>query len=48
MPQVQGHHLPTMEAALRAKKLRPELAEVHMKAVEDMKQQYEDEKAARV
>ena len=47
MPQVQGHHLPTMEAALRAKKLRPELAEVHMKAVEDMKQQYEDEKAAR-
>ena len=47
MPHFQGHHMPTMDAAMRAEKLRPELAEVHMKAVEDMTQKYADEKAAR-
>jgi len=47
MPHFQGHHLPTMTAQQRAREQRPDLADVHMKAVEDMTQQYEDEKAAR-
>ena len=47
MPHFQGHHMPTMDSAARAKKLRPELAEVHSKAVEEMTQKYADEKAAR-
>lgn len=47
MPHFQGHHMSTMGAAARAEKLRPELAEVHMKAVEEMQQKYADEKAAR-
>jgi limonene 1,2-monooxygenase len=47
MPHFQGHHLPTMAAQQRAREQRPELADVHMKAVEDMTQQYEDEIAAR-
>ena len=47
MPHFQGHHMATMGAAARAEKLRPELAEVHSKAVEEMTQKYADEKAAR-
>ena len=47
MPHFQGHHMATMDSAARAKKLRPELAEVHSKAVEEMTQKYADEKAAR-
>lgn len=47
MPHFQGHHMPTMESAARAEKLRPELAEVHSRAVEEMTQRYADEKAAR-
>jgi len=47
MPHFQGHHLPTMTAQQRAREQRPELADVHAKAVEDMTQKYEDEKAAR-
>ncbi|QBF29967.1 LLM class flavin-dependent oxidoreductase [Thalassococcus sp. S3] len=48
MPHFQGHHLPTMDSAARAEKLRPELAEKHAKAVEDMQQRYEAEVAGRV
>ena len=47
MPHFQGHHQPTIDSAVRAKKLRPELAEVHQKAVDQMSQQYAEEKAAR-
>lgn len=47
MPQFQGHHLPTMDAAARAEKLRPDLAAKHAAAVEDMKARYTAEKAAR-
>ena len=47
MPHFQGHHMATMDAAAKAKKLRPELAEVHSKAVEEMTRKYADEKAAR-
>jgi len=47
MPHFQGHHMPTMDSAARAEKLRPELAETHSKAVEEMTQRYADEKAAR-
>ncbi|MEQ8348795.1 MAG: LLM class flavin-dependent oxidoreductase [Sneathiellaceae bacterium] len=47
MPRFQGHHLPTMDSAARAEKLRPELAEVHAKAVEDMGTKYQAEVAAR-
>ncbi len=47
MPHFQGHHLPTLDSAARAKKLRPELAAVHEKAVEAMRQKYADEVAAR-
>ena len=47
MPQFQGHHTPTMDAAKRARKARPELAETHMKAVEAMGEKYAAEKAAR-
>jgi len=48
MPHFQGHFLPTMDSAARAEKLRPELAEKHAKAVEDMQSRYADEVAARV
>lgn len=48
MPQVQGHYLPTMDAAARAEKLRPELAAKHAQAVEDMQTRYAAEVAARV
>ena len=47
MPHFQGHYRPTMDAAARAEKLRPELAETHMKAVETMTEKYAQEKAAR-
>ncbi|MCG8359346.1 MAG: LLM class flavin-dependent oxidoreductase, partial [Kiloniellales bacterium] len=47
MPHFQGHHQPTIDPAVRAKKLRPELAEVHQKAVDQMSKQYAEEKAAR-
>jgi limonene 1,2-monooxygenase len=48
MPHFQGHHLPTMDAAARAEKLRPDLAEKHAKAVEEMQARYQAEVAARV
>jgi limonene 1,2-monooxygenase len=47
MPHFQGHYMATMDAAARAEKLRPALAEVHTKAVEEMTQKYADEKVAR-
>ncbi|MEO1198608.1 MAG: LLM class flavin-dependent oxidoreductase [Pseudomonadota bacterium] len=47
MPHFQGHHHPTMQAAARAEKLRPELAAVHSKAVEAMTEKYQAEVAAR-
>ena len=48
MPHFQNnHHMSTMSAAAKAEKLRPELAEVHSKAVDEMVQKYADEKAAR-
>ncbi|MFC3228366.1 LLM class flavin-dependent oxidoreductase [Marinibaculum pumilum] len=47
MPHFQGHHAATMGAAARAQKLRPELAEIHQKAVEDMGVKYQAEVAAR-
>lgn len=43
MPHFQSHYAPTMDAASRAEKLRPELAEKHAKAVEDMQSRYADE-----
>ncbi len=48
MPQVQGHYAPTMDAAARAEKLRPDLAAKHAQAVEDMTARYAAEVAARV
>jgi limonene 1,2-monooxygenase len=47
MPHFQGHFLPTMDSAARAEKLRPELAEKHAKAVEDMQARYAAEVADR-
>lgn len=47
MPHFQGHYRSTMDAAARAEKLRPELAEIHAKAVEDMGAKYQAEVAAR-
>ena len=47
MPHFQGHYLPTMDAADRAEKLRPDLAARHAQAVEDMKSRYEAELRAR-
>ncbi len=46
-PHFQGQHLSTMDAALRAEKMRPELAEIHMKAVETAQSRYESEKENR-
>ena len=43
MPHFQNHYAPTMDAANRAEKLRPELAEKHAKAVEDMQTRYAHE-----
>jgi limonene 1,2-monooxygenase len=48
MPHVQGHFLPTMDAAARAEKLRPDLAAKHATAVEEMKERYAAEVARRV
>ncbi len=48
MPHFQGHHLPTMDSAARAEKLRPDLAAKHAQAVEDMKARYEAELLERV
>lgn len=47
MPHFQGQHLPTMDSAARAEKLRPDLAARHSQAVEDMKARYEAELLAR-
>lgn len=47
MPRFQGHHHATLNAAIRAQKARPELAEIHSKAVEAASARYEAEKAAR-
>jgi limonene 1,2-monooxygenase len=47
MPHFQGHYLPTMDSAARAERLRPELAERHAQAVEDMKSRYAAELAGR-
>ncbi|WP_299546478.1 LLM class flavin-dependent oxidoreductase [uncultured Tateyamaria sp.] len=46
-PHFQGQHLSTMNAAMRAQKLRPELADIHMKAVETAQAKYAAEKEAR-
>lgn len=46
-PHFQGQHHATIEAALRAKKMRPDLAAVHAKAVETAQQLYAAERAAR-
>ncbi|NNU85548.1 LLM class flavin-dependent oxidoreductase, partial [Geobacillus sp. BMUD] len=42
-----GQHRSTMEAAIRAQKMRPDLAAVHSKAVETAQELYATEKAAR-
>lgn len=47
-PHFQGQHMSTMNAALRAQKMRPELAEVHAKAVETAQENYAAEKESRV
>lgn len=46
-PHFQGQHLSTIEAAMRAQKARPELAAVHMAAVDAAKERYQSEAAAR-
>ncbi|WP_187431296.1 Limonene 1,2-monooxygenase [Roseobacter fucihabitans] len=46
-PHFQGHHLSTMNAAMRAQKMRPELAEIHAKAVETAQDNYAAEKETR-
>lgn len=47
-PHFQGQHLSTMNAAMRAQKMRPELAEIHAKAVETAQSNYAAEKESRV
>jgi limonene 1,2-monooxygenase len=47
MPHFQGHHVPTLDSAARAEKLRPDLADKHAKAVEDMQARDASEVAAR-
>jgi limonene 1,2-monooxygenase len=47
MPHFQGQHHATVEAAQRARKARPELAEIHMQAVDAARVRYEAERAAR-
>jgi limonene 1,2-monooxygenase len=47
MPHFQGQHHSTVQAALRAQKARPELAAIHLKAVDAAKERYEAERAAR-
>jgi len=46
-PHFQGQHHSTMQAAIRAQKMRPDLAVVHAKAVETAQAIYDSEKAAR-
>ncbi|MDW3221746.1 MAG: LLM class flavin-dependent oxidoreductase [Paracoccaceae bacterium] len=46
-PHFQGQHLSTMNAAMRAQKMRPELAEIHAKAVETAQNNYAVEKETR-
>ena len=46
-PHFQGQHLSTMNAAMRAQKMRPELAEIHAKAVETAQEIYSAEKDSR-
>lgn len=46
-PHFQGQHLSTMNAAMRAQKMRPELAEIHAKAVETAQNNYAVEKEKR-
>ncbi len=46
-PHFQGQHHSTMDAAVRAQKMRPELAEIHAKAVESAQERYAAEKEAR-
>jgi limonene 1,2-monooxygenase len=46
MPRFQGHAHPTVDAAQRAKAVRPELAAVHAKAVETARERYAAENAA--
>ncbi|MEM1300420.1 MAG: LLM class flavin-dependent oxidoreductase [Pseudomonadota bacterium] len=46
-PHFQGQHQSTMNAAVRAEKMRPELAEIHMKAVETAQESYAAEKESR-
>ena len=47
-PHFQGQHISTMNAAVRAQKMRPELAEIHAKAVETAQANYAAEKEGRV
>lgn len=47
MPHFQGQHRPTLEAADRAGKLRPDLAARHAKALDEMKARYAAEVKAR-
>jgi limonene 1,2-monooxygenase len=46
-PHFQGQHRSTMDAAMRAQKLRPELAAIHAKAVETAQEKYAAEKEGR-
>ncbi|PUB19155.1 LLM class flavin-dependent oxidoreductase [Yoonia sediminilitoris] len=46
-PHFQGQHMSTMNAAMRAQKMRPELAEIHAKAVETAQENYAAEKEGR-
>lgn len=46
-PHFQGQHHATIQAAMRAQKMRPDLAAVHAKAVEAAQTIYAAEKAAR-
>ena len=46
-PRFQGHHMPTMQAADRARAARPELADTHVKAVDAARERYAAETAKR-
>jgi limonene 1,2-monooxygenase len=46
-PHFQGQHMSTMNAAMRARKMRPELAEIHARAVETAQTNYAAEKESR-
>lgn len=46
-PHFQGQHRATMDAAVRAQKMRPELAEIHAKAVETAQERYAAERDGR-